>query len=95
MSTRIYYSEEAETMMKRQRLVDIFIFTGLGIGIGSVIALLMAPNNGEKNRQVIASTLEEGFQRGRETTDEALSQLEQEIPNLRARVNELVSKITA
>jgi len=93
MTNRIYYSEEAEAMMKRQRILDILTFTGLGIGIGSAIALLLAPNNGQKTREMLANTLEEGFQRGRATTDEALSQLEQEIPNLRERVNELVSKI--
>jgi gas vesicle protein len=92
-NSRIYYSEEAEKTMKRQRLMDALMFTGLGIGIGSAVALLLAPNDGEKTRELIANTLEEGFQRGRETTDEALSQLEQEVPNLRERVTELVGKI--
>ena len=94
MTDRIYYSEKAEKTMKRQRFVNALMFTGLGIGIGSAVALLMAPNEGEKTRTLIANTLEEGFQRGRETTDEALSQLEQEVPNLRERVNDLVGKIT-
>jgi gas vesicle protein len=70
------------------------MFTGLGIGIGSAVSLLLAPNSGEATREIITSTLEEGFQRGREATDEALNQLEQEVPNLRERVNELVGKIT-
>ena len=93
MTNRIYYSEEAEEKMKRQRLVDALMFTGLGIGIGSAVALLLAPNKGEATRELISNTLEEGFQRGRATTDEALSQLEQEVPNLRERVNELVGKL--
>lgn len=93
MSSRIYYSEEAEHQMKRQRLVDALMFTGLGIGIGSAIALLLAPNSGETTRELIANTLEEGFQRGRESTDEALSQLEHEVPNLRQRVNDLINKV--
>jgi gas vesicle protein len=93
MSNRIYYSEEAEKTMKRQRFVDALMYAGLGIGIGSAVALLLAPNEGEKTREFIANTLGEGFQRGRESTDQALSQLEQEIPNLRERVNDLVGKI--
>jgi gas vesicle protein len=93
MANRIYYSEEAETRMKRQRLVSALLFTGLGIGIGSAVALLLAPNDGETTRELIADTLEEGFQRGRESTDEALRQLEQDVPDLRARVSELVGKI--
>ena len=64
-NSRIYYSEEAEKIMKRQRLVDALMFTGLGVGIGSAVALLMAPKDGEKTRELIANTLEEGFQRGR------------------------------
>lgn len=93
MTNRIYYSEEAEKTMKRQRLVDALMFTSLGIGIGSSVALLLAPNDGETTREIIANALEEGFQRGHETTDEALSQLEQEVPNLRERVTELVGRI--
>jgi gas vesicle protein len=93
MASRIYYSEEAEQMMGRRRLIDALMFMGLGIGIGSTVALLLAPNNGEQTREFIANTLEEGFQRGREATDDALGQLEQEVPNLRERVNELVGKI--
>jgi gas vesicle protein len=93
-TSRIYYSEEAENKMKRQRLVDALMFTGLGIGIGSAVALLLAPDNRETTREIIANTLEEGFQRGREATDDALSQLEQEVPNLRERINDLVGKIT-
>ena len=94
MSSRIYYSEKAERTMKRQRFIDALMFTGLGIGIGSAVGLLLAPNGGEKTREFITNTLEEGFQRGRESTDQALSQLEQEVPNLRERVNDLVGKIT-
>jgi gas vesicle protein len=93
-NSRIYYSEEAEKTMKRQRFMDALMFMGLGIWIGSAVALLMAPNEGEKTRELIANALEEGFQRGRHTTDEALSQLEQDVPNLRERVNGLVGKIT-
>jgi gas vesicle protein len=92
-NSRIYSSEEAEKTMKHQRFVHALIFTGLGIGIGSAVALLLAPNDGEKTRELIANTLEGGFQRGRETTDQALSQREQEAPNLRERVTELVGKI--
>jgi len=92
MTSRIYYSEEAEQTMKRQRLIDALMFTGLGIGIGSVVALLIAPNNGEKTRDIIADTLDEGFQRGRQATEDALGQLENEVPNLRERVTQLVGK---
>ena len=94
MTSRIYYSEEAEQTMKRRRMVDALLFAGLGIGVGSSVALLLAPHKGETTREMLANTLEEGFQRGRESTDDALSQLEGEIPNLRQRVNDLVSKVT-
>lgn len=94
MTSRIYYSEEAEDRMKRRRLIDALLFAGLGIGIGSAVALLMAPHEGEKTRELIANALEEGFQKGRDATDDALGQLEQEVPHLRDRVADLVGKIT-
>lgn len=94
MASRIYYSDEAEKTMKRQRMVDALLFTGVGIGIGSAIGLLFAPDSGEDTRNMIAETLEEGYRQGREATDDALSQLEVEVPNLRERVNGLISKMT-
>jgi gas vesicle protein len=92
MPDRIYYSEEARRLMERRQLMGVLAAFSLGLIIGSALALLFAPQEGEKTRQIMRDTLEEGFERGRRATDDALSQLEDEIPNLRARVEETVKR---
>jgi len=79
-NSRIYYSEEAEQKMKRQRTLSALMFTALGIGIGSAVALLLAPNDGESTREMVTNTLENSVQRGRENTNDVLSRLQEEIP---------------
>lgn len=90
---RIYYSQEAERVAKRQRLLTIVIFMALGVGLGAVIALLFAPDEGEKTRRLISEAAQDGFRRGRDTTSDALRQLEPEFPDLRKRVDELISSV--
>jgi gas vesicle protein len=92
MPDRIYYSEEARRLMERRQLTGVLAAFSLGLIIGSALALLFAPQEGEKTRQIMRDTLEEGFERGRRATDDALSQLEDEIPNLRAKVEETVKR---
>jgi gas vesicle protein len=90
---RIYYSQEAERIAKRQRLLTIVLFMALGLGLGAAIALLFAPDEGEKTRRLIAEAAQDGFRRGREATADALRQLEPEFPDLRKRVDELISSV--
>jgi len=90
---RIYYSQEAERVAKRQRLLTMVIFMALGVGLGAVIALLFAPDEGEKTRRLISEAAQDGFRRGRDTTSDALRQLEPEFPDLRKRVDELISSV--
>jgi gas vesicle protein len=92
MSDRIYYSKHAEEMAKRQQTIIAFTFLALGLGIGAILALLFAPNVGEKTRQLIASALEDGFKRGQEAILEATTQLEQEYPELRKRVEGMIDR---
>ncbi len=55
---RIYYSKEAEELAGRQRFILVITAIALGVGFGSVIALLLAPQSGEKTRQQIGSQVE-------------------------------------
>jgi len=90
---RIYYSQEAERAAKRQRLLTIVVFMALGLGLGAEIALLFAPDEGEKTRRLISEAAQDGFRRGRDATSDALRQLEPEFPDLRKRVDELISSV--
>jgi gas vesicle protein len=94
MSDRIYYSKETERVVKRQRIVNALTFTGLGIGLGALFALLFAPDEGEKTREMITDALEEGYRRGREATADALDQFDLEIPNLREKVDGMRDKVS-
>lgn len=93
MSNRVYYTAEAEDLMKRRSLFTALAMLAVGLGIGALVAMLLAPGDGEKTRRVLADALEEGYRRGRQATDDALGQLERDIPNLRKRVDSLLSKM--
>lgn len=88
MNDRIYYSREAEMRVNRERTIAVLIFMGLGLGIGAVLALMFAPKSGEKTRAELASTLEDTFENGRETTTRAVSRLEKEFGDLRKKVED-------
>ena len=92
MSNRVYYSAEAEALMQRRSLVTAFAMLVVGLGIGALIAMLFAPGEGDKTRRMITDAVEDSYRRGRQATDDALSQLEKDIPNLRKRVDSVLSK---
>jgi gas vesicle protein len=62
------------------------------VGVGAAAALLLAPHNGEKTRERVASAMGEGVKRGRDLTEDVWEQLNAEFPNVRARFEELASK---
>jgi len=95
MTDRIYYSSEAEQIAKTRQTVGLLAFLMLGLGVGAATALLFAPQEGERTRKMVADALDEGFRRGREATDDALAQLEEEFPNLRKKVESTLSKATS
>jgi hypothetical protein len=68
-------------------MMDIVMFISLGIGLGSMIALLLAPNDGERTRRFIAQTLGDGYQAARRP-------FEPDPPNLRERVSDMVNRVT-
>jgi len=92
VNDRIYYSRKAEELVNRQRAVGAAVFLLVGLGIGTILALLFAPNVGEKTRKLIAEALEDGFKSGQETVWDATSQLEKEVPDLRQRLEGLLKR---
>lgn len=91
--SRIYYSDQAERLAKQQQVLYLVIFMAVGLGIGAILALLFAPDEGDKTRKAIASAVEDGYRRGIETASETLRQLEPEFPNIRERYNHLVGSL--
>lgn len=92
-TNRVYYSKEAEDMARRDRIIRSLTFMLLGLGVGAAIAVLFAPDEGDKTREMITDALEEGFSRGRKATTDALKQLEHEYPNLRERVDGVIDNV--
>lgn len=93
MTDRIYYSKSAENLAKRRQASLILAFLALGVGIGAALALLFAPEEGKRTRELIADALEDGFNRGLEATKGALRQLEKEYPGVRERVENALGNI--
>jgi gas vesicle protein len=89
--SRIYYSEEAEQAAKRQQMMNIITFMLLGLGIGALVALMFAPNEGKKTREKLSDELSDRVGFG--SSDDALSRLEKQYNNLRDEVDKLVSSI--
>lgn len=92
MNERIYYSREAEQMVKRQQLLAVILFAVFGVGIGAALALLFAPSKGEETRRSLSHTFEGGVDAGREVTGDAVHRLEGELADLRKQFKQLVDQ---
>ncbi|GEM_PF-431094 len=91
-NNRIYYSREAEIQARRERMTTVMLFMVLGLGIGTAMALLLAPSSGKEIRSELSSTLEGGLDTGREAASTTISRLEKEFAELRKRVEERVNE---
>ncbi len=69
-------------------------FSGLLIGAiaGSVVALLTAPQSGEKTRQIISDKTDEFQQKAADTIDEALAQAERAMSSARETTQRTIDK---
>jgi hypothetical protein len=54
MTDRIYYSREAEQRAQRDSVLLALMVLTFGLGIGVVIALLLAPRSGDDMRRAIS-----------------------------------------
>ncbi len=87
-SNRTYYSHEAEQRAERERINLIVVCLMVGLGIGSVMAMLFAPTEGKKLRKDLRHTVEESVHNGRDRIEPAVASLEKEIRSLRKIVEE-------
>jgi gas vesicle protein len=90
MSNRIYYNREAEMQAMREKTVMAVVLTAVGLAIGAVFALLFAPAAGHKTREDIAHTFEEGLKDGRSTVEPVIERLQDEISDLRSRLEDRI-----
>jgi gas vesicle protein len=85
---RIYYSHEAEIYAMRYRGVLAMLFLIFGVGLGAIIALLLAPTSGKVTRQELTNTVEEKLQAGRETVEPMVKRAEVEFDDLKNTVKD-------
>ena len=88
-NNRIYYSNNAKMHSIRKNSALIV----LALGIGAAIALMFAPNSGEKTREDLAHGLEQGVNKGHDMTDPTLKRLEKEMAELRQKLEEKVDEV--
>ena len=93
MNERIYYSTRAERIAKRQRMLVATLFMALGLTVGALLALLFAPQSGEKMRKAITGEIEGGLKIKRSRGNGTRHRIEDEYRNLRREVDSLLSNV--
>lgn len=69
MNDRIYYSNEAARRAMMQRNMTAMFAAVLGLAFGAVLALILAPQSGDKTRRVLGERVEEIVKTGVDTVN--------------------------
>ncbi len=91
MNNRMYYSKEAEEEAQRERAVLVLVMLGLGVAVGAAVALLFAPQAGEKIRKALEEQIEHAVETGRDQAAKAVENLQDEAERLRSDVEKRVN----
>jgi gas vesicle protein len=91
---RVYYSHDAETQAKREMIALTMLALTLGLGIGALLALLLAPSSGKKARHDLAQSLGGNWGNGRDAVDPMVKRLEEKVGELLKTVEERVTHLT-
>jgi gas vesicle protein len=90
-SNRMYYSREAEVQAARERLGIAVACALLGLGVGTILAVLFAPSSSQKIRAEIARALEDGLTNSRDAVEPTVKRIGKEFGDLRHKVEERIS----
>ena len=93
MNERIYYSREAEQRVRQQRVILAVFGMALGLSIGGVMALLLAPHSGEENRKALAKEVNHVAEPVSDATSTALESLRKEFDHLRSDVEQRLKAV--
>jgi gas vesicle protein len=91
---RVYYSHDAETRAKREMATFTMLALMLGLGIGALLALLLAPSSGKKARHDLAKSMGENWENGRDAVDPMVKRLEEKFGDLLKNVEERITHLT-
>ena len=88
-NNRIYYSNDAKMRSIRKNSALVV----LALGVGAAIALMFAPNSGEKTREDLTHGLEQGVSKSYDMAEPTLKRLEKELAELRQKLEEKVDEV--
>ena len=72
LNNRMYYSREAESQAQRERFVLAIIVLALGLGFGAAVALLFAPQSGDRTRKVLTDSVGNVVEKVRDEVEERI-----------------------
>ncbi len=87
MSERMYYSTEAELRARREKLMLVLVVTGLSVSITTIIALLLAPQSGDKTREQLGEQVSSSVAKGLNKATAAGEQLRESADKVLENVN--------
>lgn len=76
MSQRTYYSDEARQEAQIKNTIIVAVCLALGATIGTVIAMLFAPQSGDETREQLEEASSSAFNRLQKQVDELRKQVE-------------------
>jgi len=89
-SNRTYYSHDSEVRSARKNTALIVLALGVGVGVGAAAGLMFAPSSGQKTREDLTNSLEQGLEqgisKGHEMVDPTLKRIEKDLADLRKNV---------
>jgi len=92
MSERIYYSHEAAQRAYRERLIMALIVASFCIGIGAVLALLLAPRTGNETRRQLSESIDQAGQHGRAVAESVIQNVRESASKLQEDVQSRLKK---
>lgn len=93
VNERVYYSREAERRAQMERLTLAVFAVLVGLGVGTVIALIVAPQSGDKTRRQIGDQVGQAVAQGQELANQAAKDVRHGAEKLRGDVEERVKSI--
>lgn len=94
MNERMYYSEAAKRRAMAERVAIALGAAVLGAGIGSILALLFAPSDGDANRDAAQSQLQNVVDKTKETMADAYDSAQHKAQNLQETASEYVDSMS-
>ena len=93
MNDRIYYSKDSADYARKQRMVMVSLAALVGVGIGTLIAMLLAPQSGEETRKSMEGGMNHFADQGREVANQVAKDAQKTVSKVRENLNENIEKI--